>query len=243
MTQERAKRILIAEDDNDIAELERDYLAASGFESVICSNGAKIFSLIKSGEFDLILLDLMLPGINGLDILRHVRDELDIPVIIVSAKKDEADKIKGLNLGADDYIAKPFSPGELVARVKSNLSNYNRIRARISENNNGRIDPFSRPVISVRGIEIDRSSRRVTVNGKEINLTLKEYELLLFLISNPDRVFDREELFSHVWGADALGDSATVTVHIGRIREKIEIDLSSSQYIETVWGVGYRFRV
>ena len=239
MSSETKKRILIVEDDKDIAELERDYLEVSGFEPVICSDGAKALDLIGSGGFDLILLDIMLPGLGGLDILRHIRGDLDIPVLLVSAKRDEIDKIRGLNLGADDYITKPFSPGALVARVQRNLAGYERLKARNTINTG---TSNVRSVISVRSLEINRDSRRVYENGKEISLTQKEYELLLFLISNPDRVFDREELFSRVWGMDALGDSATGTVHIARIREKIEPDLSNPRYIETVWGAGYRFR-
>lgn len=229
------KRILIIEDDPSIAELERDYLEISGFTVILCDDGAKGLTLIREGGFDLILLDIMLPGIDGLEILRHIRHEVEVPVLLVSAKKEDVDKIRGLGLGADDYITKPFSPGELIARVQSHLSRYERLKNRYENGN-------AAPSLTVRGLEIQKDARRVFINGKEINLAQKEFELLLFLVQNPNKVFDREELFSRIWGIDALGDSSTVTVHIARVREKIESDLSNAQYIDTVWGAGYRFR-
>ncbi len=229
------KKILIIEDDPSIAELEKDYLEISGYSAVVCESGAKGLEMVRKGGFDLILLDIMLPGIDGFEILRHVRGELDIPVLLVSARREEIDKIRGLGLGADDYITKPFSPGELIARVGAHLSKYDRIRNRYE---NG-----SAPsVLMIRGLEIQKDARRVFVNGRETALTQKEFELLLFLASNPNKVFDREDLFGKVWGMDSTGDSSTVTVHIARVREKIESDPSDPQYIETVWGAGYRFR-
>jgi len=178
----------------------------------------------------------MLPGIDGFEILKRIRDTKDIPILLVSAKKEEIDKIRGLGLGADDYITKPFSPGELVARVNAHISKYERLKSKYS-------DKSQNETITVRGLEIQKDSRRVFVNGKEVNMAQKEYELLLFLVQNPNRVFGREELFERIWGLDSLGDTATVTVHIARIREKIETDPSNPQYVETVWGAGYRFRV
>lgn len=230
------KRILIVEDDLSIAELQKDYLELSGFEVSVCTDGVQGLNTIKEKEFDLIILDIMLPKIDGFSILRIIQEDKDIPVLLVSAKKEEIDKIKGLSLGADDYITKPFSPGELVARVKSHIQNYERIKSKFtpkSKNN----------VITIRGLEIIKDSRQVLINGTEVTLAQKEFDLLLYLAENPNRVFSREELFEKIWGFDALGDTATVTVHIGRVREKIESSPSDPQYIETVWGAGYRLRV
>lgn len=231
------KKILIVEDDSSIAELERDYLEVAGFEVTISPDGVEGLRAIQSQEFDLIILDIMLPGLDGLEILKIMKEDKDIPVLLVSAKKEEIDKIKGLSLGADDYITKPFSPGELVARVKAHIENYERLKQRFSEGMK------KRPSIIIRGLKIEKDSRRVFISEQEITLAQKEFDLLLFLAENPNRVFGREELFEKIWGLESLGDSATVTVHIARIREKIEINPSKPQYIETVWGAGYRFRV
>jgi DNA-binding response OmpR family regulator len=231
------KRILIIEDDYSIAELQKDYLEVAGFDVNICSDGLAGLQALKDNEFDLLILDIMLPGIDGLEILRSMKEDREIPVLLVSAKKEEIDKIKGLSLGADDYITKPFSPGELVARVKAHLENYERLKHRFSEG------LVRRNTLTIRGLKIEKDSRRVFVNNREVNLAQKEFDLLLYLAQNPNRVFGREELFERVWGLEALGDSATVTVHIARVREKIETDPSNPQYIETVWGAGYRFRV
>lgn len=230
------KRILIVEDDQGIAELQRDYLKASGFSVDICSDGITGLSFIEDKEFDLVILDIMLPEMDGLEILKRIRDKKDIPILLVSAKKDEIDKIKGFGLGADDYITKPFVPGELVARVNAHIQKYERLINRY-----GNISKDS--IITVRGLEIQKNSRRVFVNGKEVNLAQKEFELLLFLVQNPNRVFEREDLFEKIWGFDALGDASTVTVHVARIREKVEAVPSNPQYIETVWGAGYRFKL
>jgi two-component system OmpR family response regulator len=230
------KKILIVEDDLSIAELQRDYLELAGFEVQICTDGVEGLNAIKKNEYDLIILDVMLPNINGLDILRTMQEHKDIPVLMVSAKKEEIDKIRGLTLGADDYVTKPFSPSELVARVKSHIQNYERLKNKFSGiTRNKRI--------IIRGLEIDRDCRQVFINGNEINLAQKEFELLAYMAQNPNRVFSRDELFERIWGLDALGDSATVTVHIGRLREKIESSPSNPQYIETVWGAGYKVRV
>jgi two-component system, OmpR family, response regulator len=230
------KNILIVEDDLSIAELERDYLEVSGFQVKICTDGVAGLNEIKENKYDLVILDVMLPKMDGFDILRIVHENKDIPILLVSAKKEEIDKIKGLSLGADDYITKPFSPGELVARVKTHIQNYERLKSRFNAkvNNDNLI---------IRGLEIQRDSRQVFINGKEVSLAQKEFELLQYLAQNPNRVFGREELFERVWGLDSMGDNATITVHIRRIREKIESNPSEPQYIETVWGVGYRFRV
>lgn len=230
------KKILIVEDDLSIAELERDYLELSGFEVKICTDGVSGLNEIKGNKFDLVILDIMLPKMDGFDILRIIQENKDIPVLLVSAKKEEIDKIKGLTLGADDYITKPFSPGELVARVKSHIQNYERLKSRFSKKEES-------STITIRGLEINKESRQAFINGREISLAQKEFELLLLLAQNPNRVFGREELFERVWGLEAMGDNATVTVHIGRIREKLETNPSEPQYIETVWGAGYKLRV
>ncbi|MDP4178598.1 MAG: response regulator transcription factor [Bacillota bacterium] len=230
------KKILIVEDDLSIAKLQRDYLEISGFEVTICLDGLAGLKAIKENEYDLLILDVMLPKCDGFEILRSIREDKDIPVLMVSAKKEEIDKIKGLSLGADDYITKPFSPNELVARVKSHIENYERLKSRFSKEKKN-------DIIIIRGLEIQKDSRRVFVNGNEVIMPQKEFELLLFLAENPNKVFDRERLFETIWGLEAMGDNATVTVHIGRLREKIESDASNPQYIETVWGAGYRMKI
>jgi DNA-binding response OmpR family regulator len=230
------KKILIVEDDLSIAELEKDYLELEGFEVVICSNGVDGLNTLKTNEFDLLILDVMLPKIDGFTILRSIQEDKDIPILLVSAKKEDIDKIKGLSLGADDYITKPFNPSELVARVKSHIRNYERIK------NKFKVGPKSNTLI-IRGLEIKKDFRQVFINSLEINLTQKEFDILLYLAENPNRVFSKDELFEKIWGFDALSDTATVTVHIARVREKIEVSTSVPQYIETVWGSGYRLRV
>lgn len=230
------KKILIIEDDLSIAKLQKDYLEMAGYEVTLSTDGIAGLNTLKENQYDLLILDIMLPHLDGFDILRIIRDEKDIPVLLVSAKKEEADKIMGLGLGADDYITKPFSPGELVARVNSHIQNYERIR-----NKFGGKTPSN--IITIRGLEIQKDSRRVFLNGKEIFLAQKEFELLLLLAQNPNRVFGREELFERIWGLDALGDISTVTVHIARLRDKLESTPSNPQYIETVWGAGYRFKI
>ncbi|MGI6120586.1 MAG: response regulator transcription factor [Desulfosporosinus sp.] len=231
------EKILIIEDDLSIAELQKDYLTVAGFDVNVCCDGPEGLKVLQENEVDLLILDIMLPGMDGLEILQSMKEEKDIPVLLVSAKKEEIDKIKGLSLGADDYITKPFSPGELVARVKTHLENYERLKQRFSEG------VKQGNVLKIRGLKIDKDSHRVFIRGQEVSMAQKEFGLLLYLAQNPNRVFGREELFERVWGLDALGDAATVTVHIARVREKIESDPSNPQYIETVWGVGYRFRV
>jgi two-component system OmpR family response regulator len=233
------RKILIVEDDLSIAELEKDYLEVAGFKVSISSDGSRALELIRKNDYDLLIIDIMLPGLDGLEILRRIRNDKNIPVLLVSAKKEEIDKIKGFSLGADDYITKPFSPGELVARVKAHLGNYERLKQAVQQG----VKRTDVKMISIRGLKIEKDARRVYINDSEVNLAHKEFDLLLFLVENPNRVFAREELFEKVWGMDALGDSATVTVHIKRIRDKIEANPGSPQYVETVWGAGYRFRV
>ena len=227
-------RILIIEDEVSIAELEKDYLELSGFEVEIENDGDRGLQRSLTENFDLILLDLMLPGTDGFEICKQIRSTRNTPVIIVSAKKDDIDKIRGLGLGADDYITKPFSPSEMVARVKAHLARYERLIGK------GRLE---NEIIEIRGLKIDKTARRVWINGEEKNFTTKEFDLLSFLAQNPNHVYTKEELFREIWGMESLGDIATVTVHIKIIREKIEFNTARPQYIETIWGVGYRFKV
>ena len=227
-------KILIIEDEVAIAELERDYLELSDFQVEIENNGDVGLKRALEEDFDMYILDLMLPGIDGFEICRRIREIKNTPILMVSAKKDDIDKIRGLGLGADDYITKPFSPSELVARVKAHLARYERlIGSCVSEND----------VIEIRGIRIDKTARRVWVNDEEKQFTTKEYDLLTFLAEHPNHVFTKEELFREIWDMESIGDIATVTVHIKKIREKVEIDTAKPQYIETIWGVGYRFKV
>ena len=227
-------KILIIEDEDAIADLEKDYLELSGFEVEIEANGKMGLKKSLESEFDLIILDLMLPDMDGFEICKKIREKKNTPIIMVSAKKDDIDKIRGLGLGADDYMTKPFSPSELVARVKAHMARYERL---ISSN------VRMNDIVEIRGIKIDKTARRVWVNGEETNFTTKEFDLLTFLAENPNRVYTKEELFREIWDMESIGDIATVTVHIKKIREKIEYDTAKPQYIETIWGVGYRFKV
>lgn len=224
------RRILIAEDDADIAGLEREYLQLNGYAVEIESDGTRALSRVLAENFDILIVDLMLPGMGGFEIIKGTREKKEIPIIVVSAKTEDIDKIRGFDLGADDYLVKPFSPTELVARVKSHENRYMRLRG--AEQPQG---------IAIRGLEIQPKSHKVFVGGKEIALTSTEYALLFFLASNPDRVFTRDQLFSAVWGSDYSGDLATVAVHIQKVRKKIEKDPAYPEYIETLWGTGYRF--
>lgn len=226
------EKILIVEDDAAIAAIERDYLEIDHFEVEIAPDGVTGLNRGLSGEFDLILLDLMLPGLDGFAVCRKLREKLDIPILMVTARQEDIDKIRGLGLGADDYIEKPFSPSVLVARVKANLAQYRRLTG----------SKKAPSEITLGGIRVNTGTHRVFVDGREIELKNKEYELLLFLMLNVDIVFDRETLYEKVWGLEAMGDNATVAVHINRLREKIEKNPAKPRYIETVWGAGYRFR-
>ena len=227
-------KILIVEDEEAIADLERDYLELSGFEVEMENDGTNGLARALAEDFDLFILDLMLPGIDGFEICKRIREKKNTPILLVSAKKEDIDKIRGLGLGADDFVTKPFSPSELVARVKAHMSRYDRlIGSTIVEND----------TVEIRGIKIDKTARRVWVNGEEKQFTTKEFDLLTFLAQNPNRVFTKDELFSKIWDMESIGDIATVTVHIKKIREKIEMNTAKPQYIETIWGVGYRFKV
>ena len=227
-------RILIVEDEVAIADLEKDYLELSGFEVEIENDGTKGLERALHEEFDLFILDLMLPGVDGFEICKKIRETKNTPILMVSAKKDDIDKIRGLGLGADDYVTKPFSPSELVARVKAHLARYERLIGSNMPQND---------IIEIRGIKIDKTARRVWVNGEEKQFTTKEFDLLTFLAENPNHVFTKEELFRKIWDMESIGDITTVTVHIKKIREKIEMNTNKPQYIETIWGVGYRFKL
>ena len=227
-------KILIVEDEVAIAELEKDYLELSGFDVVMQHTGDAGLKAALNEDFNLIILDLMLPNVDGFEICKKVREKKNTPIIMVSAKKEDIDKIRGLGLGADDYMTKPFSPSELVARVKAHLARYERLVGSGVKANE---------IIEIRGIKIDKTARRVYVNGEEKAFTTKEFDLLTFLAENPNHVFTKEELFNKIWNMESIGDIATVTVHIKNIREKIEFNTSKPQYIETIWGVGYRFKV
>ncbi|MDE6905236.1 MAG: response regulator transcription factor [Lachnospiraceae bacterium] len=227
-------KILIIEDEVAIAELEKDYLELSDFQVEIESQGDMGLARALGEEFDLFILDLMLPGLDGFEICRKIREVKNTPILMVSAKKEDIDKIRGLGIGADDYITKPFSPSELVARVKAHLARYERLIGSSQAENS---------IIEIRGIKIDKTARRVWVNEEEKPFTSKEFDLLTFLAENPNRVFTKEDLFREIWEMESVGDIATVTVHIKKIREKIELNSSKPQYIETIWGVGYRFKV
>jgi len=206
----------------------------SGFEVVIENSGDEGLARALGEDFNLIILDLMLPKVDGFEICRQIREAKNVPVIMVSAKKYDIDKIRGLGLGADDYMTKPFSPSELVARVKAHLARYDRLTGSAAQKNK---------VIEIRGLKIDTTARRVWVNGEEKTFTTKEFDLLTFLAGHPNHVYTKEDLFREIWDMESIGDIATVTVHIKKIREKVEMDTSNPQYIETIWGVGYRFKV
>jgi len=227
------KKVLIIEDDLNIAELERDYLHLNGFHAEIVQDGMAGLQMALSGQFDIIVVDLMLPRKTGYEIISEIRRLLEIPVIVVSAKNEDIDKIRGLDIGADDYLTKPFSPTEFVARVKSHAKRYERLKGNVG----------SHEVILRNGLEIDTGSRQVFVNGREVQLTTKEYDILLFLASHPNIVFTKERLLDAVWGNGYIGDTATIAVHTYKIRKKIEADPTNPVYIETIWGTGYRFKL
>ncbi len=226
------KNILIVEDEPAIAELQRDYLEMSGFLTEIAVNGEEGLEKGLSGKYDLIVLDVMLPKLNGFEVCRKIRDALDIPILMVTARREDIDIVRGLGLGADDYITKPFKPAELVARVKAHLSRYDRLKGGRSASNE----------VEVRELRLDPDTRCTFMRDEEVMLTTKEFDLLHFLALHPNRVFSKDQLFERLWGIDSLGDTQTVTVHIRKLREKIESDSANPIYIETVWGAGYRLR-
>ena len=223
-------RILIIEDDKEIAGIERDYLELEGMEADVAADGLGGLEAALGGSYDLVLLDLMLPGMDGFSVCRRLREKLDIPILMVTARTQDIDKIRGLGFGADDYIEKPFSPAVLVARVKANLAQYSRLRPKREDS----------AVITSGALTIDAAARTVAVHGKPVALTNKEFELLLFLARHPNQVFSREDLYELIWGLESMGDNITVAVHVNRLRDKLEDDPSNPQLIQTVWGVGYR---
>lgn len=228
------KKILIIEDEEAIAMIEQDYLELSNFETEVVSDGASALQKLSDNSYDLILLDLMLPGgMSGYDVCKKIRGQVDIPIIMVTAKTESLDKVLGLELGADDYLTKPFDPAELVARVKANLNQYERLKGQTAQ--------AEEKLVIGNGIVMELGSYKVTKDGKELRFPNKEFELLRFLAQNPNYVYSKEQLFEKIWGYDYIGDPATVAVHINRIREKIEQDSNNPKLIETVWGVGYRF--
>jgi DNA-binding response OmpR family regulator len=228
------EKVLIIEDDLDIGELQRDYLEINGFVVDLQSSGKEGLNRALNRDYHLLIIDIMLPEVDGFEICKQVRAVKNIPILIVSAKKEDIDKIRGLGLGADDYIIKPFSPSELVARVKAHLSRYHRLIGNNSPN---------QQEIKIRGLVMNETARRVYLNNQELALTAKEFDILIYLAQHPNRVFSKEELFERIWGLESTGDITTITVHIRKIRGKIELDPSNPQYIETVWGAGYRFSV
>lgn len=230
------KKILIIEDDLSIAEIERDFLEINGYTATVKMDGSEGYKEAVSGNYDMILLDLMLPGMDGFEICKRVRDTIDIPILMVTAKIEDVDKIRGLGLGADDYISKPFSLPELVARVKANLSQYERVRSNSSPASDDK-------EIQIGNLRLNPQARRVYVDGLEVECKTKEFDLLCFLMENPEIVFNKDKLYEQIWGMDAFGDIRTVAVHINRLREKIEKDPSNPVHIQTVWGAGYRFKI
>jgi two-component system response regulator len=227
-------RILVVDDEKEIADLVEIYLVSEKFDVIKCYDGDTAIDAIEHEKIDLAILDIMLPGISGLELCRRIRKKENYPVIMLTAKDSEVDKVTGLTIGADDYVTKPFSPSELVARVKAHLARYERLIGSNMPQND---------IIEIRGIKIDKTARRVWVNGEEKQFTTKEFDLLTFLAENPNHVFTKEELFRKIWDMESIGDIATVTVHIKKIREKIEMNTNKPQYIETIWGVGYRFKL
>lgn len=224
-------KILIIEDDIDIAEMEKDYFILNGYTATIETDGARGLKEALTGIYDIVIVDIMLPNKNGYEIVKEIRSQFEIPILVVSAKTEDISKIRGLENGADDYIIKPFSPSELLARVKSHLRRYERLKGKVKDAEN----------IIVRGLEIDIVSHKVYVNDKEVSLTNKEFELLQFLMQHPNKVFTKEHLFDRIWNDESFGETATVAVHIQKLRKKIEKDPTNPEFIETLWGTGYRF--
>lgn len=227
-------KILIIEDDRAISDIERDYLELSGFETECAYDGVDGLNKALAGGHDLILLDLMLPGLDGFTICKKLREKIDIPILMVTARTQDIDKIRGLGFGADDYIEKPFSPSVLVARIKANLAQYDRLKP---------VEKKSQSVVKAGPFVIDSDARTAFIDGRELSLKNKEFELLLFLLRHPNQVFSREDLYEMIWGLESMGDNITVAVHVNRLREKIENDPSNPEYIQTVWGVGYRLKI
>lgn len=227
------KRILIVEDDKAIAELERDYLEANDYDVDICEDGESGLQKALQEDYALVLLDVMLPKEDGFQVCKKLRSQKNIPIILVSAKREDIDKIRGLGLGANDYIVKPFNPSELIARIKSHIANYERLTHKQEKEEN---------ILHIDNLHINIDSHEVFLDDTLIVLPNKEFELLVFLAKHPNIVFSKDQLFEKIWGLDAIGEISTVTVHVNRVRDKIEKDSANPKFIETVWGSGYRFR-
>lgn len=227
-------KILIIDGDRTWAELERDYLQVNGYTSDIAENGEEGLDLALKEDYTAIISEINTEKQSGLFVCTQLRQKKDIPFVFVSEKNTDIDKVRAFAAGADDYILKPFSPSELIARLKGHIARYERLLNKTA--------PVKPSIITVRDLEIDKTAHRVCVRGKEVPMPIREYELLLFLAENPNIVFSKERLFDRLWGMDSMGDVSTVTVHIQRIREKIENPLDDKKYIETVWGAGYRFK-
>ncbi|MDF2538494.1 MAG: Two component transcriptional regulator, winged helix family [Herbinix sp.] len=230
------KNILIVEDDISIAEIERDFLQINGYETTIVTDGFKGLNEAASGKYDMILLDVMLPNMDGFEICKRIRNNIDVPILMLTAKVEDVDKIRGLGIGADDYISKPFSLPELMARVKANLAQYERVKSGSSQETESK-------EIKIGNIFLNLQARRGYVDGQEIEFKTREFDLLCYLMTNPEIVFSKERLYEQIWGMDAFGDIRTVAVHINRLRDKIEKDPSNPTHIQTVWGAGYRFKI
>lgn len=224
-------RILIIEDDENILQLERDYLEANDFEVDTANNGEDGLKKALNNQYSLVLLDIMLPKMDGFEVCKKIRDTKDIPVLLVSAKKDDSAKINGLGFGADDYIVKPFSPSELVARVKAHINRYQRLTNTTEPN-----------LVIYGDFKLNKDTGEVFLKDKEIVLTKKEFEVLYLLVTNPETIFSKNELFERVWGYDSLGDTSTLTVHINRLRDKLKATQPDTDFIKTIWGRGYRLK-
>lgn len=225
-------KVLIVEDDDSIAYIEKDYLEVSGFDVTIASDGVLGYTQALKGNYQVILLDVMLPGMDGFTLCRKIRDKVEVPIIFVTAKRDDIDKIRGLGFGGDAYIEKPFSPGVMVAKVKAAYAQYERLKGKTKKSNH----------ITLGNIDLDMDTHRVKVNGKEVALPNKEFQLLTYLMLHPDHVFSRETLYQEIWGMDSLGNTATIPVHVNRLREALEEDPANPKHILTIWGVGYKFQ-
>jgi DNA-binding response OmpR family regulator len=222
--------ILVVDDERSISEVVSLYLSRAGYRVKLAHDGAAALQMIAAQQPDLVVLDLMLPEVDGLEITRRLRAKGDTPIIMLTAKRGETDRILGLEMGADDYVVKPFSPQELVSRVRAVL-----------RRTQGASPAAPQRALSFEGLHIDPVTRLVTVNGREISLTAKEFDLLWFMANHPRQVFNRDQLLDNVWGESDFLDPSTVTVHVRRLREKVEADPSNPRYVYTVWGVGYKF--
>lgn len=226
------EKILVVEDEKEIADLIRDYLSASNYKVIIANDGEKGLELFESEKPQLTILDIMLPKKDGFEVCRTIRSKSNIPILMLSAKKEDTDKIIGLGLGADDYITKPFSPRELIARVQSQLRRYTELST----------NQEKKEILSFNGLEIDATAYTITLDNEIVPFSVKEFEILHYLASNANQALSREKIFDEIWGYNEYGDINTVTVHIRKIREKIEKDPSRPSFIETVWGIGYKFK-